>query len=606
MSALSAPPVQSPKRPEIVTRLLELKDEVKKRDEGTYAEFLRQVEESQQNCLVNQHVCAIQCSYTVIALDAPKNAENSSLRTAFDFYAKLQTPGQQLATNNVTYELMRFANETLSFHELAVWMRDFLVVPTILTKAELRFLWRMTSLQWVRMGKDQIKYLTFEMFLDFFSRMAILAYNKPGMRRLILNANGTMPPAKDLVEILCHYMHLDDFTWVKERLNTVGRESVRNHNFRSKGERNEAAKGELRDDVKGARFSQMMSEKTEKEGEGEGGKEGGKESPKKATDDDPPPPKLSQADRLALAMNKKLNGLSRGDEESVEPEVKPQKRLFGGDTSGGIGAAVAANISNSLKISDAQEQALMDFDPELIKILEKYSLKQERLGFQNEDSFSGGAFLDMGRCRIGTSCVIHIDVVNTSSHEMQIDVIARGFPCENTKCTLLAKSFAPGLRREATVQFTVNESTTFGDIIAHIDVHALPVRGIPGEMPVFHRCPVFMRPHGIAPPVVDLPIANVRNLNELIGRFVGYRTANVVDFEKKGSWYSGAKWREGPELPVTPGTHKARTAYQPTKARISVGGTTAPLPALLSPDPREEKVMPGCTRGLLRPATSGL
>ena len=54
------------------------------------------------------------------------------------------------------------------------------------------------------MGHDQIKFLTFDMFQDFFARMAILAYNKPGMRRLILNTNGTMPSPADLVETLCH------------------------------------------------------------------------------------------------------------------------------------------------------------------------------------------------------------------------------------------------------------------------------------------------------------------------------------------------------------------------------------------------------------------
>ena len=249
----------APQRPEIIDHILGIKDQINNRDVNQYKTFLKAVEEAQQQASTNGSVCNITLGYHSISNEHIKPAENSALRIAFDFYAKLQTPGQQLATSNVTYELMRFANETLSFHELAVWMRDFLVVPSLLTKGELRFLWKMTSLQWVRMGKDQIKYLTFEMFQDFFARMAILAYNKPGMRRLILNTNGTMPSASDLVETLCHYMHLDDFAWVKERLNTTGRESVRNHNFRSVGERNESSKTELRDDVKGSRFAQLMT-----------------------------------------------------------------------------------------------------------------------------------------------------------------------------------------------------------------------------------------------------------------------------------------------------------------------------------------------------------
>ena len=105
----------APQRPEIIDHILGIKDQINNRDVNQYKTFLKAVEEAQQQASTNGSVCNITLGYHSISNEHIKPAENSALRIAFDFYAKLQTPGQQLATSNVTYELMRFANETFIF-----------------------------------------------------------------------------------------------------------------------------------------------------------------------------------------------------------------------------------------------------------------------------------------------------------------------------------------------------------------------------------------------------------------------------------------------------------------------------------------------------------
>jgi len=603
-------------RPEIVTRLLELKDGIKDRDEAAFREFLEEVEQAQLLKLRIQNVAQITLTYQVANLEWTKPAENSSLRIAFDFYAKLQTPGQQLATSNVTYELVRFANETLSFHELAVWMRDFMVVPSLLTKSELRFLWKMTSLQWVRMGKEQIKYLTFDMFRDFFARMAIMAYNKPGMKRLILGTTGVMPSPADLVETLCHFMHLDDFGWVKERLNTTGRDSVRQHNFRSAGEKNEVAKSELRNDVKGTRFAQLMTQVAHKVHDEDPAGDPNKEEEEdeavevegygnKLGHDD-----LDQATKIAEALNRKINGLGSSSKDD-EADAKKQKK-------DGIFKKKDTNhfASHGLKISEGQEEALLNYDTDLSKLLDKYSLKPARLGALDTEQISGGAFIDLGRQCVGRTIVVNVNIVNTSSHEMQVDVMASGFKSDDCKVTMLARSFAPGLKRDASVQFTILDPPDGSNIMGFIDVHCVPVRGTQGEVPVMQRCPVFYRPYRTGPALVDIPICNINNLPTLISKYCKRKELLDVNFEKTRECYRGPAWRDGPVLrlpptllnsPILSGPMKmsiaAHTSGSPSKTQRQSKARsvkTSGFPPVSSPIKSAVVTLPGSSRGTHR------
>jgi hypothetical protein len=453
------------------------------------------------------------------------------------------------------------------------------------------------------------------------------------MKRLIMNTNGTMPSPADLIETLCHFMHLDDFGWVKDRLNTTGRDSVRNHNFRSKGEKNDGARTELRDDVRGTRFAQMMTgaggnEDEEGEGEGDecnvgqegsvggsvgggggdgdggGGDEGsvasktskGSKHGKKKEEDD-------QASKIAEALQRKINGLDA-------PKKDEEKKSVPG---GRLRQKVQAHAMGNMKISAAQEQALLDYDMGLAKLLEKYSLKQTRLGGIDANCISGGAFLDLGRQKVGRIIVISIAIVNTSKHEVQIDVIARGFRSDDTRVTMLARSFAPGLKRDVQVQFTVLDPPGVAGILAHVDVHVVPVRGGPGEQPVIQSCPVFYRPYRNEPAMVEIPVCNINNMANLMQRYCPEKAPKslATTFEKRGDWYQGHNWRDGPAvvLPDAVGVaHPPKTfagSLSPTKLLVAMSAQTKRMTSKLppvgsAPVQATQVVLPGCSRGLLR------
>ena len=61
---------------------------------------------------------------------------NSSLRTIFIFYSKLQLSG------NITFDDLDLSNITISFYELMAVLRDFHLVPTFLSKEDIQFAWR--------------------------------------------------------------------------------------------------------------------------------------------------------------------------------------------------------------------------------------------------------------------------------------------------------------------------------------------------------------------------------------------------------------------------------------------------------------------------------
>ena len=87
--------------------------------------------------------------------------------------------------------------------------------------------------------------------------MAILAFNKPGMKRILHeSSSGRAFTPAELIGFLARYMHLEDISWVRNRVRTVGRETVGFINFKVTGEaKNHMNYQHLRDDLKGIRLA---------------------------------------------------------------------------------------------------------------------------------------------------------------------------------------------------------------------------------------------------------------------------------------------------------------------------------------------------------------
>jgi hypothetical protein len=82
-----------------------------------------------------------------------------------------------------------------------------------------------------------------------------------------------------------------------------------------------------------------------------------------------------------------------------------------------------------------------------------------------------------------------MSVRNNGSHDIQLDVVARGFPDDNTAVMTNPGSIASGLTKKVSISFTVSEEIF--DVLAYIDLFLVPVSLC--KEPVLLSCPIFYR-----------------------------------------------------------------------------------------------------------------
>ena len=156
----------------------------------------------------------------------------------------------------------------------------------------MQFAWKVMSLQSVKEGYQVVTELDFNQFREFLARCSIIAYNRPGMRRLILNSNGQMPSHERLVEMVARTMKLYDYSYVKDRIRTLGKDRVINQNRGVDGS-NEELKRELREDLEAKRLARIMASSNLQ----------GTKTSNRTNDDE-------AAKKIASAMHTKITGLN--------------------------------------------------------------------------------------------------------------------------------------------------------------------------------------------------------------------------------------------------------------------------------------------------------
>ena len=537
------------KRPETVHHLLEVADRVDNNELELYKKFLLTVEKAQRDMFAIQSTCTITMFHKLEKYSlAGSRVEggNSSLRAIFFFYAKLQMSG------NFTFEDVDVSNITISFYELISVMRDFHLIPTLLSREEVQFAWKVMSLQSVKDGYQVVTELDFNQFKEFLARCAIIAYNRPGMRRLILTSNGKMPSHEELVNMIASTMKLHDYSYVKDRISTLGKNRVINQNRGVEGS-NEELRRELREDLEAKRLAKVMASSNVKV-----------TSMTDASDGD-----YKTAKKIASAMRTKITGLDDGDDES--------------------GSKSDLNtINNQSLISDTQVQELRNFHPKTTLALEKYCVNPvNQAASSSNDGFrlTDGAFLDLGELLPGRRCVLKIIVRNSCNHDVQLDVTARGFPSKDLHVITLPNSFAPGMTRNVTVKFTVHEEIF--DVLGYIDIVMVPVRRLPAVSlccPVYYRVIESVASRRLHP----FPICSSRNIPELLRKYCGQSINPKVSFEKTRQWYSGVRLQNGPEFAKEKLEIETSVPADERKVRYTSEAS----------DESSIVVVPGCHRGL--------
>eukprot|EP01041_Mallomonas_annulata_P001293 gene1293-2498_t len=245
-----------PQRPEFLKKIIELKRSREDCDKELFTRFLQQAQIARNDADSSGMISIRMASKIRTTVSKDGLPKNGSLRLIFDFYAKFQSPP---AAASISFEDRKIHDETMSFFEVVIFCRNFQIIPKLISKHELKFLWKIINIERIQNGIPVQQYIDFEEFKLFLVRIAILAYHKPGMTMLIHAICGFVPDNKVMVESLAQYLHLPDQNHVREVIDTVGRLSISRYNLRSTGDKSNQVSHELRQDVRARRLAQILA-----------------------------------------------------------------------------------------------------------------------------------------------------------------------------------------------------------------------------------------------------------------------------------------------------------------------------------------------------------
>ena len=556
-----------------------------------------------------------------------------------NFEAKFQSPVDQLGINSLTYDQITTANETLSFFELLVFCRDFKLIPRLLTKEELKFLWKVIHMERVRQGESGVHYLEFEDFKDFLARLAIFAYNKPGMKMLVLKTKQFLPDAIHMVESLGQYLNLGDENHIRNLILTASHRVSSRYNFRSKGEKNKKLVHELRQDLRGRRMALLLSADPNDEAEQQEALNrasssgmiptlslpslheedvtnvaGGSDENEDLQADKPDKEVISdrmvdmQALKIVAAIRRGIlhdtnhaaavAAANKTNPDSVPSNTSltsfvPDKQTVDlltdiakfGDISDKIihKKDILENTTNVRKVagvpgacvSKAQEDALIAYDPSLSSLYDKYSrlhVGNGRIPAQNAKyKESEGPFLDLGQVEQGSIVTFCVHITNTSTRELEIDILTKDFRSDNITVSTIPKAFAPGLSTKVQIRFTIPSGLQ--NVLGFVEVIGATKNETSS---VSICCPVYYqiircRDERVAQQLkntrkysVDLNAeCTIRTLPSLMNKYLGTPPTVEVKFQKTKELWEGTNWREGPRPPAV--TESGRPVQSPTR-----------------------------------------
>jgi hypothetical protein len=492
-----------PKRPLILDKILKTTAARDDHDQLTYQQFLHNSYFSIQNNSPEIHTSL---SWTY-ADDPIPNHFNCSLCSLFFFYTKVQLPATKLHLRSayVTSDQEVLGRSCLSLYELFLLLRDFRIIPKLISREEVLFLWKLiTSMKKTR--REETVLLEFSDFQELFGRIAILTFNKPLIQRVVLTArggeSGKMPSYEEQILSLSHYLHLDDYNWVKNRLHTVGAQSVSLINARS-GEINPSQIASLRDDVKGKRIANWLAQgdissassgghvnitqmktimdstylnsRLSPRGSGGGGGGYKKQQPSSSFSS------VENEENTSSLLEQVINQLKSvgqwphdTDTDSTDHHLKwPQSmenHLFSQSTLPPHDPPHSPSNTTppllpltGIKLSQTQENALIQYLPSHTRVLDRYSdmraySSHRRTQSDPEREARGNdiGLLDMGMLVEDQEVIIRLYVTNQTAYEMSVEVsVDHIAPVKTMRVTALPESLAPGLSKTVYLTFTV-------------------------------------------------------------------------------------------------------------------------------------------------------
>ncbi|GMI08580.1 hypothetical protein TrRE_jg6278 [Triparma retinervis] len=171
------------------------------------------------------------------------------LESIFIFYSKLQKPGVQRMKKGLTFDEVSQANTTLSFFEFLCAVRDFDLVPNLVTKNDVNSIWKWCKSRRGRRSTPEsvISELEFPDFVEILCCVSLVAFPDVG--------------GEEAVGLLIKFMRLDEPRYVHNQISTRGMETSARFNYRSKGETDPMGGQRLRDERDRERAALLVSRK---------------------------------------------------------------------------------------------------------------------------------------------------------------------------------------------------------------------------------------------------------------------------------------------------------------------------------------------------------
>ena len=169
------------------------------------------------------------------ARKAVTTSKPGSLTVLFDFYARITSSKKKMNNNKLSFAQIQRGASTITFAEMILLLRDFDVLPRLLSKRELRQVWQSRLRE-----EDNVFYreLTYNEFVDYLTRCALLAFPKldhPGGKRY---------SSEFKINAFIQFLGIRSMSFVRKKLRTRGRETAGQLNFGVHSDTNEQLKYE--------------------------------------------------------------------------------------------------------------------------------------------------------------------------------------------------------------------------------------------------------------------------------------------------------------------------------------------------------------------------
>lgn len=340
----------------------------------------------------------------------------------------------------------------------------------ILTPIDVREVFHIMQERWrsEQIANQKLAFvLTFDGFVEMLVRLALVAYNKRGLKRIISSIKGrnSMPTNRDIVQYFCHFLHLDDEAYVDNIILTVGRATQGDINYRSASETSTRIRDQLQEDVSKKR---MMNDENQLMGESKYSdsssvhlrspispvsKHIASSSSSVATGHS----RILKSDpykdsRLPSELLEKLEGSSKYG-GNYDEMTESGYRYDGDQSLYTTGSSLAE--TNDIYEASCERIFAESYDSSLLNLLKCYRISSGQC-YINTSTTCKGPYIDMGVLRAGNKYVIEIKLTNKKASKVSIDVTSAGL--DSSKIVTHPAPIISGFSRKVYVMFCANSN----------------------------------------------------------------------------------------------------------------------------------------------------